>query len=283
MATPETRQIAQDAVAKKANQTFMATHYDPYDPRQTRPDGGGIGAFGKKVEWGDVAMGQRKYKQGTLIEIPELEDVKTPYGMGVFRVNDKKNKRYSTPEAGENFDIAIPSSVANAKELRNRVGRSNMTFKVLDNNTMPVTASPRPLRPNVARPAMPQTTTAPAGVPAPRTTSGMATMPAAPIATSRPVPMPNRMPSLGATPMPTSPPPVHPPVQMPNRMPPLGATPMPTTPPPATATSGAPYRFAGVAGAVKNPKKPVATTAKRGLLSKALKNVAAKKPSKPAI
>ena len=129
MATPATRQIVQNAVVN-AGQKFMATHYDPYDPRQTRPDGGGIGAFGKKVDWGDVAMGQRKYKQGDLIEISELKDVKTQYGNGIFRVNDKKNKRYSMPTAGENFDIAVPSSVANANELRKRIGRSTMTFKL---------------------------------------------------------------------------------------------------------------------------------------------------------
>jgi hypothetical protein len=141
MATSTTNKIAQNAVAKNAALAFMATHYDPYDPRQTKPSGNGIGAFGKKVEWGDVAMGQRKYRQGTLIEIPELKAYKTPYGYGVFRVNDKKNQRYSVPGAGENFDIAVPSSVPNAKELRNRIGKSTMTFRLL-NEPAPKTMAP---------------------------------------------------------------------------------------------------------------------------------------------
>ncbi len=112
-------------------QEFTATHYDPYDPNQTRPGGEGIGAFNKKVEWGDVAMGQRKYAQGTLIKIPELADVSTPYGKGVFRINDKKNKRYSVPKVGENFDIAVPSTLPNAKDLRKRIGSSKMNFIIL--------------------------------------------------------------------------------------------------------------------------------------------------------
>jgi hypothetical protein len=116
-------------VPKKELKTFKATYYNPTDPNQTKKSGDGIGAFNRKVVFGDVAMGRRVYPKGTLIYIEELKDIKTPHGMGVFRVNDKKNKRYNTNQ--DNFDIAIPSGIANKKELEQRIGNNRMSFRVV--------------------------------------------------------------------------------------------------------------------------------------------------------
>lgn len=133
----ETKQQIAQKLTQQAGEklkTFMATHYDPTDESQTRKGGGGVGAFNKPVQFGDVAMGLRKYKQGTLIEIPELKDVKTPYGDGVFRVNDKKNARYN--KGNDSFDIAVSSSLPNAEELRKRIGNNTFHFKIVENKPM---------------------------------------------------------------------------------------------------------------------------------------------------
>ena len=108
---------------------FKVTHYNPKDPNQTKKNADGVGAFNEPVEFGDVAMGLRKYPQGTLIEIEELKDVLTPYGMGIFRVNDKKNIRFD--EGDENFDIAVPEDYEGKDDLRKRIGNNKFRFRVV--------------------------------------------------------------------------------------------------------------------------------------------------------
>lgn len=112
----------------KEYKPFKATYYDPTDAAQTRPGGTGIGAFNRPVQFGDVAMGNRKYKKGDLIHIKELADVATPFGNGVFRVNDKKNKRYNT--GSDNFDIALPKNTPGYESIRGRIGNNTFNFKV---------------------------------------------------------------------------------------------------------------------------------------------------------
>lgn len=158
----ETKQQIAQKLTQQAGEklkTFAATHYDPTDESQTRKGGGGVGAFNKPVQFGDVAMGLRKYKQGTLIEIPELKDVKTPYGDGVFRVNDKKNVRYN--KGGDNFDIAVSSSVPNAEELRKRIGNNTFHFKVVENTPMANTVKKTPALGNSMSTNTAQTSTTP--------------------------------------------------------------------------------------------------------------------------
>ena len=114
---------------------FHATYYQPADPKQTKAGGGGTGAFGRPVVFGDVAIGDRtnlkeiksnaRKGQDTFIEIPEMKDVKTPYGMGIFRVNDVKNKRYDKTQS---FDIALPESTPGFEDLKKRIGSSKMNY-----------------------------------------------------------------------------------------------------------------------------------------------------------
>ena len=79
-----------------------------------------------KMEFGDIAVGNRdeyekarskffKSKEDTFIVIPELKDVKTPHGNGVFRVRDTMNKRYS---GQGRLDIFIPFE---EKEINKKV------------------------------------------------------------------------------------------------------------------------------------------------------------------
>jgi hypothetical protein len=94
----------------------ILTVYNP-DPRQTdsTPD---IGSLNRKMKFGDVAIGnineinsaKKAYRNGedTFVVIPELSKIKTPYGGGVFRVNDGMNKRYD----GDNkIDVFIPNEM----------------------------------------------------------------------------------------------------------------------------------------------------------------------------
>lgn len=124
----QTNQVASSMVAQSApvGELFKATHYNPTDPRQTKANANGIGAFNKPVQFGDVATGNRKYKQGELIAIDELKDVQTPYGSGIFRVNDRKNIRYNN--GTDNFDIAVPNEVPDADTLRKRIGNNTFHF-----------------------------------------------------------------------------------------------------------------------------------------------------------
>jgi hypothetical protein len=80
--------------------TAEASYYDPYDSIQTRKDTNGEGAFGRKISYGSIALGSditQKLKQENLVMFVEIKDcnILTPYGKGIFRVDDKMASRYS--------------------------------------------------------------------------------------------------------------------------------------------------------------------------------------------
>jgi hypothetical protein len=90
-----------------------------YNPNKNQTDSTpDIGALNRKMEFGDVAIGNRdelsnakinlRNGKDTFITIPELKDIKTPYGNGIFRVNDTKNIRY---DGENNVDIFIPNNL----------------------------------------------------------------------------------------------------------------------------------------------------------------------------
>lgn len=76
------------------------SYYNPKDPKQTRKDTDGIGAFGRKIKSGSIAFGSiftekiRKEKIVVFIEIKDCNII-TPYGKGIFRIDDKMANRYS--------------------------------------------------------------------------------------------------------------------------------------------------------------------------------------------
>jgi hypothetical protein len=104
---------------------MRSTYYDPLDPKQTRPNTDGTGAYGRLVEWGDLAT--NKYPKDTMIFIEELKNYETPFGMGIFRVNDTMNPRFK-----KTLDIAIPPQVKNKKELEKIIGNNKFNFRVIE-------------------------------------------------------------------------------------------------------------------------------------------------------
>lgn len=133
------KRVDSTLITNNQEKKFNATYYHPEYDSETRKGGNGVGAFGRKVEFGDVAIGDRtelqalkdKARKGgdTFIFIKDLADVKTPWGNGVFRINDVKNKRYDKTES---FDIALNPSMPNYKELKKKIGNKELTYIKLD-------------------------------------------------------------------------------------------------------------------------------------------------------
>ena len=78
-----------------------AHYYDPTDPAQTKPNADGIGSSMRRVESGSVAMTEGFIASITnnnsdIVVFIQIEGstMKTPYGVGIFRVDDTKNSRY---------------------------------------------------------------------------------------------------------------------------------------------------------------------------------------------
>jgi len=77
------------------------TYYDPKDSTQTRSNPDGKGSFDRVIESGSIAIGSNLAKffkdakddVEIFIEIKNL-NVVTPYGKGIFRVDDTLNERY---------------------------------------------------------------------------------------------------------------------------------------------------------------------------------------------
>jgi hypothetical protein len=76
----------------------LGTYYDPMDSCQTKKNPDGIGATGRKIKSGSIALGwagaDSLLKEGEkngkkyFIQVKNL-DIITPYGRGIFRVDDK--------------------------------------------------------------------------------------------------------------------------------------------------------------------------------------------------
>ena len=101
----------------------IITIYNP-NPRQTdsTPHQGG---FMTKMQFGDIAVGNRdEYnlakqnfiynKQDTFVSIPELSNIQTPYGNGIFRVRDTMNIKY---DGQGKLDIFIPPNKTDVGDL----------------------------------------------------------------------------------------------------------------------------------------------------------------------
>lgn len=116
-----------------------ASYYDALDPNQTRPGTDGTGAYGRKVEPGSVAFGNRVFhdalKKGEEVYIKvKGMDVETPYGTGVFRVDDTMNQRYNK-QGQFNIDFH-PEDLT--KEQKNS-GRFEIEWKIVEPETRKLT------------------------------------------------------------------------------------------------------------------------------------------------
>lgn len=82
-------------------QVASGSYYDPKDTLQTKPECDGKGAFERMVQSGSIALGSsftkffvnKKKEMEVLIET-NLKVV-TPFGKGIFRLDDKMGKSYS--------------------------------------------------------------------------------------------------------------------------------------------------------------------------------------------
>lgn len=76
-----------------------ASYYDPKDSKQTKKNPDGKGASGRMIESGSIALGSsfteiiRKKSIEIFIEVENLKIV-TPYGKGIFRVDDSMPGNY---------------------------------------------------------------------------------------------------------------------------------------------------------------------------------------------
>lgn len=79
----------------------QASYYDPIDHSQTKENPDGVGAFGRKINSGSIALGSKftkafiKKDVTVFIEVKELSHIKTPYGYGIFRVDDRMGDRFT--------------------------------------------------------------------------------------------------------------------------------------------------------------------------------------------
>lgn len=123
-----------ETVKKLANWTDgEASHYYPLDENQTRKGTDGTGAYGRKVKKGSIAFGNRYFQEALkkgaeiYVKVQGMEDVVTPYGKGVFRVDDTMNQRYS--QKGK-FNIDFhPDDLDESKKKK---GRFPIKFKIVE-------------------------------------------------------------------------------------------------------------------------------------------------------
>ncbi len=111
-------------------QTADASYYDPNDPKQTREDCDGRGAFGRLIKSGSIALGSiftekfRKKGLDIFIQIKDF-DVSTPFGKGIFRVDDKMKSTYT--KEGETYIDFFLDDLSPKHIIK---GRFNVMFKI---------------------------------------------------------------------------------------------------------------------------------------------------------
>jgi len=128
-------QNIKDPVEKKLASNWTTgegTFYDPNDPNQTKPNPDGIGAYGRKIGPGSVAFGNRYFQsrlksgEEIFIKVKGLDNIKTPYGNGVFRIDDTMHERYNK-KGKFNMDFYNKDVDAEFKKK----GRMPLDFKIV--------------------------------------------------------------------------------------------------------------------------------------------------------
>jgi len=122
-------ELFQDSKFPGSWEVAEATYYDPMDPKQTKENPDGYGASGRKVECGSVAMDSiffchyHKQKKIVYIEIKN-SSLMTPYGKGIFRVDDRLNERYKDKRYLEFHQNDL-------SEKYKRIGRFNIHYRIV--------------------------------------------------------------------------------------------------------------------------------------------------------
>lgn len=130
---------------KSGWQEGEGSYYNPNNPAETRAKTTGVGAYGRRIESGSVAFGNRVFhgalKRGEkiYIKVEGFENIRTPYGNGVFRVDDTMNPRYN--KKGK-FNIDFNAS--DLDKTRKNEGRFPLRWMVVEPERE---AEPRPKKP----------------------------------------------------------------------------------------------------------------------------------------
>lgn len=109
--------------------TANASYYDSMDTTQTG-NGTGIGAFGRRIKSGSIALGShltkhfQKKRLKVFIQV-ENSNITTPYGKGIFRVDDVMDDRYNKKNK---FYIDFYHKDLNQKQKL--IGRFRIKFRI---------------------------------------------------------------------------------------------------------------------------------------------------------
>lgn len=124
---PQKKEVTQKLEIKKDSSDWItaeASYFNPTDPLQTKENCNGIGAFGRKISSGSIAVSGeflRKYGKG-FIEVKNL-DIETPYGKGIFRVDDLMHSK--------NKGVKIDFFFKDLNDKYINLGRFNIKFRVM--------------------------------------------------------------------------------------------------------------------------------------------------------
>ncbi len=117
-------------------QVASASFYDSKDSTQTREDADGVGAFGRTIKSGSIALGSsfaeifRDNDLSVYIQIKDFNIV-TPYGKGIFRVDDIMASKHN--RKGK-FRIDFNQDDLNTHYKRK--GRFKVKFRILKIETV---------------------------------------------------------------------------------------------------------------------------------------------------
>ena len=123
--------IVKDSLSWK---TARASYYDPYDRKQTKNKPDGLGASDRRIGSGSISLGssftERFIKKGIKIFIQIKDcDIITPYGKGIFRVDDTMGKRFNNKR--DKFFIDFFRGDLDYKHRQ--LGRFFVQFRILEN------------------------------------------------------------------------------------------------------------------------------------------------------
>ena len=116
-----------------------ASFYDANDSAQTRDGCDGNGAFGREIKSGSIALGSaftKRLKEEKIILFVKIKNcnITTPYGKGIFRVDDVMKNKYNKKNK---FYFDFLQSDLDPSYIRR--GRFNVKFKlhkILSANTI---------------------------------------------------------------------------------------------------------------------------------------------------
>lgn len=133
MMTPPAPKTMRDSIEEKLSdwQVAECSFYDPLDSSQTKANPDGVGTSMRKIESGSIGLGSSFTKDFikdsscvVFIQVKDC-DIVTPYGKGIFRVDDTMRGRYNK---GDKFYIDF--FYGDLTYSLRRAGRFDVEFRV---------------------------------------------------------------------------------------------------------------------------------------------------------